>query len=250
MASIRKRAWVSRAGDRKTAWIVNYQDTAGKRRAKQFARRKDADAFLTKVGWEVSQGTHTPDSQSITVAKAGENWIIRAQREDLETSTVKQYREHLKLHIDPLMGGRRLNQLTKPMIEEFRDKLLDQGRSRAMAAKVLRSLSSMLKEAQRVGHVAQNVAHGITVRRSGRDKAKIVPPTKEHMRALIAAAKKIRRPSVRPADAIVAAFCWLALVGDPSPALGECRSTQGPHRDRPTRQPAKRYWTTEISFGL
>jgi len=197
MASIRKRAWLSPAGDRKTAWIVDYQDAAGKRRAKQFARRKDADAFLTKAGWEVSQGTHTPDSQSITVAKAGANWIARAQREDLETSTIKSYREHLKLHIDPLLGGRRLNQLTKPMIEEFRDRLLDDGRSRAMAGKVLRSLSSILKDAQRVGYVAQNVAQGITVRRSGRDKPKIVPPTKQHMRALIAAARK---PDARPVD--------------------------------------------------
>ena len=197
MASIRKRSWSASTGGEKTAWIVDYLDASGRRRAKQFSRKKDAEAFRTKAGWEVSQGTHTPDSQSITIAKAGENWIARAQREDLETSTVKQYREHLKLHIEPRLGGRRLNQLTKPMIEEFRDKLLNDGRSRAMAGKVLRSLSSILKEAQRVGHVAQNVAHGITVRRSGRDKAKIVPPTKAHMRALIAAA---RNPDARPSD--------------------------------------------------
>lgn len=197
MASIRKRAWPTPSGELKTAWIVDYKDASGKRRSKQFARRKDADAYLTKASWEVSQGTHTPDSQSITVEKAGANWIARAEREELEPSTIKSYREHLKLHIEPNLGAKRLNQLTKPMVEEYRDQLLSTGRSRAMAAKILRSLSSIMKEAQRVGHVAQNVAHGVTVKRSGRDKAKIVVPTKEHMRALIAAG---RMEDARPMD--------------------------------------------------
>ncbi|VWX52978.1 tyrosine-type recombinase/integrase [Novosphingobium sp. 9U] len=199
MAAIRKRTWTASDGTQKQAWLVDYRDQAGKRRAKQFARKKDADAFVTKASWEVSQGTHTADSQSITVEKAGQNWIERAEREALEPSTIKSYREHLRLHINPLLGAKRLNQLTKPMVEEYRDQLLDGGHSRIMAAKVLRSLSSLLKEAQRVGYVGQNVAHGITVKRSGRDKAKVVPPTKEHMRALIeAAGAETARPIDKP----------------------------------------------------
>jgi hypothetical protein len=137
--SIRKREWTTEKGETKTAWLVDYRDAQGKRRAKQFSRKKDADAFVTKASWEVSQGTHTADSQSITVEKAGQNWIARAEREDLEPSTIKSYREHLKLHINPLLGARKLNQLTKPAVEEYRDQLLDTGRSRAMAAKILRS---------------------------------------------------------------------------------------------------------------
>lgn len=190
--SIRKREWMTPKGEPKTAWLVDYRDSAGKRRAKQFARKKDADAFLTAASWEVSQGTHTPDRESITVEKAGENWIARGQREELEKSTLKGYDEHVRLHINPRLGAKRLNQLTKPMVEEFRDHLLDAGRSRAMAGKILRSLSSLLTEAHRVGFVAQNVARGITVKRSGRDKAKIVPPTKDHMRRLIASASAAR----------------------------------------------------------
>lgn len=192
--SIRKREWTTPKGETKTAWLVDYRDAQGKRRAKQFARKKDADAYVTKASWEVSQGTHTADSQSITVEKAGANWIARAEREELEPSTIKSYREHLRLHINPLLGSRRLNQLTKPMVEEYRDQLLDTGRSRAMAAKILRSLSSLLKEAQRVGYVGQNVAQGITVKRSGRDKGKVVPPTKAHILALINAAEQTERP--------------------------------------------------------
>lgn len=195
--SIRKREWTTPKGEQKTAWLVDYRDPAGKRRAKQFTRKKDADAFETTTNWEVRLGTHTADSQSIPVAKAGELWLARGRREDLEQSTLNAYGQHVKLHIDPYLGAKKLNQLTRPMIEEFRDTLLDADRSRAMAKRVLASLSSIIKESMRLGYVAKNVAAGVTVKRSGRDKAKVIPPSKEHMRALIAAASK---PSARPMD--------------------------------------------------
>lgn len=190
--SIRKRSWLSPDGTERQAWLADYRDQSGKRRAKQFARKKDAEAFLTKAGYEVSQGTHTPDRESITVKQAGENWLARGDRENLEQSTLAMYEQHLRLHIVPFLGAKKLNQLTKPMIEDYRDELLDSGRSRAIVRKILGSLSSLVKEAQRKGFVAQNVAEDVTAKRSSRDKVKVVPPTKEHMRALLAAAQKAR----------------------------------------------------------
>lgn len=192
MASIRKRSWLAPDGTERQAWQVDYRDAAGKRRSKQFSRKKDADAFATKAGYEVSQGVHTPDRESITVEQAGKNWLARGEREDLEPSTLAMYEQHLRLHIVPFLGAKRLNQLTKPMIEDFRDTLLDSGRSRAITRKILGSLSSLVKEAQRKGFVAQNVAEDVTAKRSSRDKVKVVPPSKEHMRTLLATAAKAR----------------------------------------------------------
>lgn len=201
--SIRKREWTTPSGEARTAWLVDYRDTAGVRRAKQFLRKKDADAFLTTTSYAVQQGTHTADSQSITLAKAGENWIARGKREGLEGSTIDAYRQHLDLHIltkptdkNPApapspIAGKKLNHLTKPAVEDFRDWLLDNGRSRDMAKRVLRSLSSIIKEAQRVGYVGQNVAHGVTVKRSGREKPKVAPPTKAQIKAMIDAATSV-----------------------------------------------------------
>jgi len=192
MTSIRKRVWLAPDGTERQAWQCDYRDAAGKRRSKQFARKKEADAFATKAGYEVSQGVHTPDRESITVEQAGKNWLARGARENLEQSTLAMYEQHLRLHITPLLGAKRLNQLTKPMIEEYRDDLLDSGRSRAITRKILGSLSSLVKEAQRKGFVAQNVAEDVTARRSSRDKVKVVPPSKEHMRTLFAEAIKAR----------------------------------------------------------
>lgn len=44
MTSIRRRIWTTPQGE-KTAWLVDYRDAAGKRRAKQFSRKKDAEAW-------------------------------------------------------------------------------------------------------------------------------------------------------------------------------------------------------------
>jgi integrase len=195
--SIRKRSWTGPAGEKREAWQVDYRDREGKRRSKQFARKKEADAWLTTTAYDVSRGTHTPDSQSITVAKAADNWLKQAVLEGLEPSTIAAYEQHVRLHIKPQIGTRRLNQLTKPAIETFRDDLLTDGRSKAMVARVLRSLSSIVNDAERTGYVAQNVCRGVKLKRGSREKPKVAPPPKKQMRALIAAADA-GRPMDKP----------------------------------------------------
>lgn len=71
MSSIRKRAWAV-SGEQRTAWVVDYRDSGGVRRSKQFARKRDAESWATQAAWQVSRGVHTADSQSITVEKACE----------------------------------------------------------------------------------------------------------------------------------------------------------------------------------
>lgn len=193
MSSIRKRVWLSPAGHEKTAWLVDYRDSGGKRRAKQFSRKKDAEAWMTQANWHVTQGTHTPDSQSITINKAAELWVERARRDGLEPTTVAAYDQHVRLHIVPLCGGVKLSQLTTPMIEGYRDQLVDK-LSRPMAIRVLRSLSSLIGEAQRRGQVAQNVARGVTVKRAARQKARASIPPKKALKALLVAADKAEQP--------------------------------------------------------
>ena len=187
--SIRKRSWKS-GGTTKTGWQVDYKDQQGKRRNKTFSTKTAATAWWTKTAGEVSQGTHTADSASITVAKAADLWIERAELEGREASTVQQYRQHAELHIKPLIGTEKLSRLTQPRVEFFRDDLLT-NRSRALAKKVLTSLKGILKEAKRRGYVAQNVAADVSIKMQSRhdDRLKIGIdiPTKEEIKTLIVA---------------------------------------------------------------
>jgi integrase len=197
--SIRKRTWETTDGP-KTAWIVDYKDQSGTRRLKTFARQKDARAWWEgHAAHEIKQGTHTPESASITVAEAGANWIKRAELEGREASTVRQYHQHVELHINPRIGNVKLAKLTTPVIEHFRDELIE-SLSRPMAKKVLTSLKGLLKEAQRRGKVAQNVALPVSVRMAKRDKRRLEVgvdvPSPEEIRQIIAKAKGRWRPLI------------------------------------------------------
>jgi len=191
MASIRKRTWKS-AGEVKMAWIADYFDQAGKRHIKTCKTKKEADAWLVNARGELQRGVHTPESASITVAEAAELWIGKGELENLERSTLRQYRNHADLHIKPVIGTEKLARLSTPVIESFRDALLKKG-SRAMARKVLASLKSILGEAQRRGLVAQNAAQPVKVDVKKRDQRKLAAgrdiPSKEEVQTILATAE-------------------------------------------------------------
>jgi integrase len=179
--SVRKRI-LPRTGA--TRWYVDYRDQAGKRRAKQFGTKAEVVSFETTVRGELRAGTHVADSASITVAEAGELWLQRAQIEQLEASTVRQYRQHLKTHIVPLMGTTKLSRLSKPVAEEFRDRLLEKC-SRALARAVLTSFKGVVKEAQRRGLVGYNAATDTNVKLSKRKRTEMAIPSKDDIRAML-----------------------------------------------------------------
>jgi integrase len=188
MATIKKRRWRTASGEEREAWLLRYTDSIGKRRAKQFPKKGDAEGYRIKAGWELAQGIHTPDAASITVEAAFKLWLARARAEKLERSTIKSYEEIGRLHIVPLIGGDKLSKLSMPGVQAFVDTLL-LTRSKAMTAKALGALSSMIAEAQRRGLVAQNVASGVKVVRPKRDRKRIVVPPKEHLRAMLETAQ-------------------------------------------------------------
>ena len=121
--SVRKRKWTTRRGEAKEAWIVDYADQQGERHIQTFSRKKDADEYDATVNVDVRQGIHTPQSKGITVAEAAEDWIAFVELEGRERSTVNQYRNHVKYHINPRLGREKLAKLTTPRINKFRDDL-------------------------------------------------------------------------------------------------------------------------------
>ena len=165
--AVRKRAWTTKGGERRESWIVDYTDADGDRHIRTFELKRDADAFRASVRVDISRGTHTAPSKSVTVAEAGRTWI--ASGTELERTTVDTYRQHLELHIVPFLGTTKLSALTVPLIRDFADKLQAQGRSTVMVKRVLISLGSLLGEAQERGLVAQNVVRSLRSNRKRRD---------------------------------------------------------------------------------
>lgn len=208
MATVTKRVWIDARGKRKEAWRVSYNDQNGKRRFKQFSHKKDADAYELTAQWEVKQGIHTPDADSITVADAADLWLATAEANGCDRGTLKSYAEMARCHIKPLLGSEKLSRLSAPKVVSFTD-AMRATRSVAMASKAVRALSMIIGDAQRRGLVNQNVAHGVTVKRSTRDKRKAIIPPKEHLKALLEAADRMNEDPRMPVLIRVVMFAGL-----------------------------------------
>ncbi|WP_240624610.1 tyrosine-type recombinase/integrase [Aurantiacibacter odishensis] len=187
MSSVRKRSWKTPSGEKRSAWIVDYRDAAGKRRAKQFARKKDADSWAVNALAEVQQGVHTPDSISTTVAKAAELWLDSVRASDREPTTIAAYEQHIRLHIVPRCGAQKLSQLTAPKVRALLDSWLAD-LSRPMATRVFRSFKAILTDAQARALVGQNVALAVKVPKAPRKRRQVSPPSKAEIRAILEAA--------------------------------------------------------------
>ncbi|MCW1381965.1 site-specific integrase [Novosphingobium sp. KCTC 2891] len=190
MTSIRKRTWSGKGGEAKAAWQVDYLDAGGKRRSKQFKRKKDAEAWITQASWEVSKGIHTPDSQSITVEQAAKLWLDSVRNDNLEPTTVAAYEQHVRLHIVPKCGAKKLSQLTAPQVKQLLDGWV-KTLSRPMATRVLRTFKAIITEAQIAGLVNQNVALAVKMKRAPREKSQVVIPTKADLRAILNSAAEV-----------------------------------------------------------
>ena len=217
--SIRKRSWTTAKGEQKEAWVVDYFDgkgTAAKRRLKTFQRKKDADAWWRKVGNEIDEGVHTPDSQSVILAEAAGFWLETCRANHLEGATIDAYEQQVRLHIKPFLGDVKLSQLTAPMVRSFEDKLRrgdpargeTEGavRSPAMVRRIITSLSTIISDAQERGLVARNVVKDLRSRRkrgkqkqhddrhAGKLKVGVDIPSPDEIRAFVAALDGRWRP--------------------------------------------------------
>ena len=119
MVGVYKRTWRGEDGKERVRWIAAYRDQDGRRHNKGFVTRKDAKTFLTLVEGEIVRGIHTPEHASITAAKAVDLWLTRGELERLERSTLRQYRNHVRLHIVPLIGSVKLAKLSTPVVQLF-----------------------------------------------------------------------------------------------------------------------------------
>lgn len=202
--SVRKRTWTTPSGVEKTAWVVDYVDTAGKRRLKTFRLKKEADAFAATATIEVREGVHVADSATVTIAEAGKLWLKSGDAAGLERTSMDQRRQHLDLHIIPLAGSTKLTKISAPWIRAFQDELREKGRSAAMVKRITTSLGSILADAQGRGLVVRNAVHELSRARSGtkaserRAKARLVVgtdiPTNAETKAVLESASGRYRP--------------------------------------------------------
>ncbi len=251
--SVRKRQWVTRSGQEREAWVVDYVDQQGERHIETFSKKKDADARHSEVRVDVRAGAHIAPSKSVTVKEAAVSWINAAEAAGLERSTTDQYRQHVDQHIVPFIGRMKLSELSAQTVRKLEDRLREEKRSAAMIRKVVGSFGSLLADAQEQGLSARNVVrdlrrnrrrgkeHNAEKRQKGKLKVGVDIPTPGEIKSIIGGSKGRWRPLL-----VLATFTGLRA----SELRGLCLERRRPQKERAACSSAgrqiQRNWQAEI----
>jgi integrase len=177
--------------------MVDFADATGRRDRRQFATKREADAFRIEVEGQIKGGTFRPDASKIAISEVAEQYLAYCQGrlergERMTRHNLAVYRGHVANHIlHPAhgIGGLKLAQLTAATVDALRDRLRSAGVSVVTTRKIIGTLRTMLSFAIRRDLVAINAAIGTKViGRRDEGAKKIVPPTKDAMRRIIEAA--------------------------------------------------------------
>lgn len=199
MAKVRKRQWTTTAGERRSAWAVDFTDAAGQRQRRQFGTKRAADSFRVEIEGQLRAGTFRADAAKISVRDAAEAFLEHCEGRHKRGERMTQH--HLVnvrsriaghvLHPRHGVGGLNLAALTTRAVADFRDRLRSAGVSVAMTRKAISTLHAMLAWCVERDLVAVNAARGVKViGRRDEGSKRIEPPPKADVLALLRQAER------------------------------------------------------------
>jgi len=200
MADIRKRT-----GKKGTTYQVRYPSSSTKSgyAFKTFSTLKEARNFRDYNIGNIHAG---PIDHSVrTVDQAIDRWLDiclkegRDGRDPVTNYTYKTYSRRAEI-MKTYDWDKSLADLQTPDVVAFRSWLL-RSYSRDLARKTLTSFHAVIKEMAMRGHIASNVAAGVTIRATSRYDSLISIPTPEEVSTLLAAADRLAKsPNKRIAE--------------------------------------------------
>lgn len=170
MAKVSKREWTAPNGEKKSAWMVRYQQ-GGKHRSRQFEKKKDADAYRLTIENSQRDGTLSVNT-SLTLGSLARDYLLSRQQMHrdgaLARSSLHRETFHIENHLVPDLGKIILSDITCEMVDRHFVKLratprkTGNGKLHAgTAKKIVQVLASMLDYAQRRRCVGRNVAREV-----------------------------------------------------------------------------------------
>jgi integrase len=165
-------------------WKARYTDPDGRERSESFARKADAENFLTTVGADVLRGTYLdPDAGKVTLRTYAAQWVAARPVEITSRDTIAGRVDN---HILPVLGAKRLDQLARsPSLIQAWVSGLSVGRS--YAGDIFSTLSSILAAAVDDGLIARNPCKAASVRAPKVPPHHVVPWTAGQVAAVRAA---------------------------------------------------------------
>jgi integrase len=165
-------------------WKARYLDPDGRERSKAFARKVDAEKFLTEVEHSKLAGSYLdPDAGRVTLRSRVPLWLDSLT---CDPTTRHHIEGRVTRHILPKLGDKRLDVLAKsPSIVQAWVAGLPVGAS--YAQQILTDLSAVLDQAVADSLIAANPCKSAIVKAPRAVKRKLVPWTRERVAEVRAA---------------------------------------------------------------
>ena len=162
-------------------WKARYIDPDGRERSRTFARKQDAERFLTEVEHSKIAGSYLdPDAGRITLRKYAALWLANRT---CDATTLEAIKHRLDLHILPKLGDKRLDQLARsPSTVQSWVAGLPVGAS--YAGLILGQLGNILAAAVDDGLIPRNPCRSASVKAPRVIRRKIVPWTGQQVAAI------------------------------------------------------------------
>ena len=169
----------------KVAWRVRWRD-GSVQRSRDFARKKDADAFDVEVRRRAQVGDlGMLEAGNRSSRDFGPEWWATYAEPNLARKTRVMYASLWDRYVLPRLGGFELRRLTPAMIESFQAELRREGVGDPTILKTLTLLQGMLQRAVVWGRIPSNPV--APIRKPAQKRARavkpIAPSTVEEIRA-------------------------------------------------------------------
>ena len=161
-------------------WRARYRDASGRERTKQFARKIDAQRWLSETDQAVLEGRYVdPQAGRVTLHEYAQEWLAR---QVYRPTTAEQMEGVVRRYVDPHLGGMRLAAIQPSDIQRWVKHL-----SGALAPSTVgvahRILSGILKSAVADRRIVSNPCVGTKLPKVA--KPKIQPMTESQLAAIV-----------------------------------------------------------------
>lgn len=166
----RRRGEIRQLGDRKFQVRVFLGVRDGKK--KYWLRtvngpKREADALLAKALRELDTDTFAEPTE-LTADAFFERWLETVARHKVRPVTLDSYRDALRLHVRPVLGGKRLDRVTSQDVQKAVSAMVDRGLSPATIRRARNVLSAAFKQAVRWRLLQRNPVDDVDVPRQVR----------------------------------------------------------------------------------
>jgi integrase len=154
-------------GRRGSSWRARYRGPDGRERSKSFARKSDAERWLTQQRSLMAQGGWTdPALGRITFGEYAEAWL--ESRADLKPKTRHQYQWLMRQHVMPTWRTVPIAKVTFEDLTRWVSRLSSDGLGPSAIRQSVFVVSAALDHAVRSGRIRSNPARGLGLPRPTR----------------------------------------------------------------------------------